>query len=236
MNKIVYLFLAFFVLIIIGISGYVIYKNINDQSAEFTEKQISIEPTPIYTEFSNPTYGFKFLYPSDWQEKQIELIDPDLIYAAGFTDPKRLDEMEINDCLNNEIVDWLNPNPTKLYCEGMIASVPDEEKSELTKIMHEKDLYVYVFPADKTKNLKTWLTGHYRSYGGELGDFVPEKEISLNNLNGYAINIACCEDYNMFYVVSKGDYIYQFGTSYSDGDNNGRNTLLDEFGKNFLLY
>lgn len=233
MRTILWVILGILILAIGGVSGYFAnQKGLFQKKSSPTSTKENANTLQTYT---NKSLNFSLKYPASWIEIPRISSDKETIFTKELLDPQRQKELEISDCLINESFNWANDSPVKEDCVSILAQVTAEQRKTLNVKISPKNVYIAVIqPKTEVKDLKTWLTDRFRTKDGELQNFEPGGEITLGGQKGYIVSIGCCADYDVAYVVQKGNLIYQLGTNDGDGQlENGQNSLLDEISKNF---
>jgi len=240
-NKFLYVLVFILVLLVFAVLGYLLAKYLKSKESSLTPPVVTTtkSPTVTYKTYSNDVYGFSFAYPDTWQEKKTDAISDttgDIVFRVEFTDPDQLKKVETAHCVLNEKNNWGDIDYPQTKCQPLIQDLTQEQKDQMDILTFEKNIYVWVYkPKIRVTSLADWLNKTYKTLEGQATGFQLGPEIEMAGIKGYSANIACCADYNLGYEIQNGDYIYRLGTNYKDGDQNGKNTLLESTAKTFKL-
>jgi len=181
-------------------------------------------PIVDWETYTNDTYGFSFEYPSEWATTKAESTKSgdgdtqDILFKVIFSNPQRVKDMQISNCLSNEQVNWSNPAPTKEECTDILSGLTTTQRTELNTRMDPKNLFVRVMKYDpNSASLKDWLVKEYKKPNTELEDYDVGKVIKMGGIDGFVSSIGCCSGTDVSYVIQKGDYVYMLGTNDSSG-------------------
>lgn len=190
-----------------------------------------------FQSFTNKSLNFFLKYPATWLKEEPKTLESsDTLFSINFFDPVRSKELEISDCLINESFNWTNTTPVKEDCTQILADATQEQRESLNTKIYPRNIYVTVVqPKTVVSDLSVWIKDKFKnSDGSQYSE--PLENVTVSGLPSYAVSVGCCANYDVAYIVQKGELIYEIGTNYGDGQiQNGRNSLLDETIKSFRL-